>query len=243
MNEYAVKEIFSSLQGEGHNAGTPAIFIRFAGCNMWSGRQEHRSIDAERNSAECALWCDTDFAGGKQFSAEGLAQEVVRVGSEAGLIPGLPLLVFTGGEPLLQLDGSLLVELRGALSGPKDTETMFAIETNGRTVLADEVGEKLDWICVSPKGLPSQLVLRRGHELKLIFPAYDPEAFEQERESLAFDHWYLQAMASTSSADGKPLSVGATRLDPQTMHQVADYCMGHPTWKMSVQLHKVVDLP
>jgi organic radical activating enzyme len=243
MRDYAVKEIFATIQGEGHNAGTPAIFIRFAGCNLWSGRAETRSADAEHNEAECPLWCDTDFVGGERLTAAELANEVVRVGETAGLIPGVPLLVFTGGEPLLQLDAPLLETVRTALAPTDAAEARFAVETNGRTKLPEEVRRLLQWVCVSPKGDPGQLVLREGDELKVVYPAYDPAAFEQARGSLAFDHWYLQAQASVSSSEGAPLPVGTTRLDPELMRQVAAYCVGHPQWKLSVQLHKVVDIP
>jgi 7-carboxy-7-deazaguanine synthase len=173
---YSVKEIFHTLQGEGANAGTPAVFCRFAGCNLWSGREEDRA------SAVCRF-CDTEFvgtdgAGGGRFAAPG---ELVRALVSA-LPPGSPpgLVVCTGGEPLLQLDAPLVEAMHAA-------GFRVAVETNGTQ--APPPG--LDWICVSPKaGAP--LVLDRGQELKLVYPqpGAEPPAFER----LAFDHFFLQPM-------------------------------------------------
>ena len=174
---YAVKEIFYSLQGEGANAGRPAVFCRFAGCNLWSGREEDRA------TAVCRF-CDTDFVGtagdggGRFGSAEDLADAILRRWPEGA--GARPFVVLTGGEPLLQLDEDVLKHLHA-----RGCEA--ALETNG--TLAPPPG--LDWICVSPKaGAP--LRLRCGDELKLVFPQQgaDPDAFEQ----LDFAHFFLQPM-------------------------------------------------
>jgi 7-carboxy-7-deazaguanine synthase len=174
---YSVKEIFYTLQGEGANAGTPAVFCRFAGCNLWSGREEDRA------SAACNF-CDTDFvgtdgtAGGRFADAQALARAV-----EAAWLPGVGshrFVVCTGGEPLLQLDGD-------AIEAFHARGFRVAIETNG--TLPPPAG--IDWICVSPKA-SAALQLRSGNELKLVYPQHDarPESFE----SLAFDHFFLQPM-------------------------------------------------
>jgi len=173
---YAVKEIFYSLQGEGANAGTPAVFCRFAGCNLWSGRE------ADRAGAVCDF-CDTDFVGtdgsggGKFASAADLADAVARqwpAGASHRFV------VCTGGEPLLQLD-------RQAIDALHERGFRVAIETNG--TIAPPEG--IDWICVSPKAA-APLALQGGHELKLVYP--QPLARPEQFESLPFDHFFLQPM-------------------------------------------------
>lgn len=174
---YAVHEIFYSLQGEGANAGRPAVFCRFAGCNLWSGREQ------DRGAAICRF-CDTAFVGtggsggGRFATPEDLADAIVRHWPESG--GARPFVVLTGGEPLLQLDEGLLAHLHAC--GSK-----VALETNG--TLLPPVG--LDWICVSPKA-GAELCLDRGDELKLVFPqeGAEPEAFER----LDFTHFFLQPM-------------------------------------------------
>lgn len=208
---YAVKEIFYTLQGEGANAGTPAVFCRFAGCNLWSGREEDRA------AAQCRF-CDTDFVGvdgdggGKFAGAGDLSAAVDRAWRGAG---GGKLVVCTGGEPLLQLDGPLIdaFHARGF---------RIAVETNG--TLAAPAG--LDWVCVSPKA-DAALVQTAGDELKLIYPqaGADPAAFE----ALAFTHRFLQPM------DGP---------DVETNTRAAiDYCLAHPKWRLSLQTHKYLNIP
>lgn len=212
---YAVKEIFYTLQGEGAQAGRPAVFCRFAGCNLWTGRE------ADRSSAVCTF-CDTDFigtngpGGGKFATPEDLASAVAAKWPAAG--PASPrYVVCTGGEPLLQLDPPLIDALH--------TQGFeIAIETNG--TLAAPAG--IDWICVSPKaGAP--LVQTSGHELKLVYPQLQPEAQPERFSQLAFRHFFLQPM------DG-PDRVANTR------HAI-DYCLAHPTWRLSLQTHKIVGIP
>jgi 7-carboxy-7-deazaguanine synthase (Cx14CxxC type) len=173
---YAVKEIFYTLQGEGANTGTPAVFCRFAGCNLWSGRE------ADRASATCNF-CDTDFVGtdgpggGRFDDAWSLVDAVDRAWSARG--EG-KFIVCTGGEPLLQLDAPLLAALHSR-------GFRVAIETNGTIEALDGI----DWVCVSPKST-APLAIERGDELKLVFPQADapPERFVE----LAFDHFFLQPM-------------------------------------------------
>jgi 7-carboxy-7-deazaguanine synthase len=203
---YAVKEIFLTLQGEGAHAGRAAVFCRFAGCNLWSGREEDRA------GAVCRF-CDTDFIGtdgtlgGRYATAEGLADTIARqwTGDDCNRY-----VVLTGGEPLLQVDAPLITALHAR--GFK-----IAVETNGTI----EAPEGLDWICVSPKA-GSRLVLRAGHELKLVYPqaGAEPEHFT----GLAFERFSLQPM------DGPDVVENATR--------AVDYCLRHPQWRLSVQTHK-----
>ncbi|MCD5360983.1 7-carboxy-7-deazaguanine synthase [Chromobacterium aquaticum] len=207
---YTVKEIFYTLQGEGRQAGRAAVFCRFSGCNLWSGREQDRA------KAVCQF-CDTDFVGvgpdgGKFNSAAALAE---RIAAEwpAGA-GGVPYVVCTGGEPLLQLDAELIAELhrRGF---------EVAVETNG-TVAAPP---GLDWICVSPKA-GAELLLQSGDELKLVYP--QATQLPETVEHLDFDTFYLQPM------DGPELAAN-------TRAAIA-YCMAHPRWRLSVQTHKVTNI-
>ena len=203
---YTVREIFYTLQGEGANAGTPASFVRFTGCNLWSGREEDRA------SALCRF-CDTDFVGGTRFAeADGLADAVLAAWQGG---PSHRLAVCTGGEPLLQLDAALIDALHAR-------GFRIAIETNG----TQPAPAGIDWVCVSPKA-DAPLVLRRGDELKLVFPQ---ERGEPGRyEALDFKHFFLQPM------DGPDLAAN-------TEAAVA-YCRAHPRWRLSLQTHKLIGIP
>lgn len=208
---YAVKEMFKTLQGEGAQAGRAAVFCRFAGCNLWSGREE------DREEAVCRF-CDTDFIGmdgegGGRFSdAEALADALVRTweGDEARRF-----VVFTGGEPLLQLDAALI-----AAAHARGFE--IAVETNGTQVPPAGI----DWICVSPKA-GAELVLTRGQELKLVYP--QPELLPERVARLDFAHFFLQPM------DG-PARLGNTKA-------AVAYCLDHPQWRLSLQTHKMIGIP
>jgi 7-carboxy-7-deazaguanine synthase len=211
---YSIKEIYYTIQGEGAHSGRTAVFCRFSGCNLWSGR-EHDRADA------VCRFCDTDFVGtdgpgGGQFpSAAELAHAVRSRWPAAGNPDTRPFVVCTGGEPLLQLDEPLVHAFHA--SGVE-----VAIETNG-TILPPP---GIDWICVSPKaGAP--LVLNAGQELKLIFP--QPGAAPERFAGLHFSEFYLQPM------DG-PARVENTRLTIR-------YCLEHPQWKLSLQMHKILGLP
>lgn len=211
---YTVKEIFYTLQGEGANAGRAAVFCRFAGCNLWSGRE------ADRSTALCQF-CDTDFVGtngpgGGRFStAQDLAAAVAVTWSCASHPRIRRLVVCTGGEPLLQLDAPLVTALH-------EQNLEIAIETNG--TLPPPVG--IDWICVSPKA-GTDLVIRAGHELKLIFPqtGVEPQQFEQ----LDFRHFFLQPMDGPERERNTQLAVR--------------YCLEHPQWRLSLQTHKLLGIP
>ena len=207
---YAVKELFATLQGEGAQAGRASVFCRFAGCNLWSGRE------ADRADAACRF-CDTDFVGtdgqggGRFADAQTLAGRIAACwkGGEDGRY-----VVFTGGEPLLQLDMALIAAVRGR-------GFAIAVETNG-TLAAPE---GLDWICVSPKA-QAPLRQRQGSELKLVFPqpGLDPACFE----SLDFRHFFLQPMDGPDRARNTQAAVA--------------HCLAHPQWRLSVQTHKMIGI-
>ncbi|MGB1547323.1 MAG: 7-carboxy-7-deazaguanine synthase [Alphaproteobacteria bacterium] len=211
---YAVKEIYATLQGEGANVGRPAVFLRFAGCNLWSGRE------ADRAQAICDF-CDTDFVGtdgpnGGRFEKAGaLADRVRMIWDTAQGVHATPFVVATGGEPLLQLDAALVEALH-------DQGFEIAVETNG-TIAPPE---RIDWLCVSPKA-GAALRVGRGEELKLVYPqpAAAPEAFE----GLDFKHFFLQPLDGPE----RERHVAAAR----------DYCLHHPKWRLSLQAHKLIGMP
>ena len=210
---YSVKEIFYTLQGEGIQAGMPAVFCRFAGCNLWSGREQDRS------TAVCQF-CDTDFVGtdglggGKFTHAEPLAASIASLWPEAD--QSHRLVVLTGGEPLLQVDQALTDALHAH-------GFRIAVETNG--TLAVPPG--IDWICVSPKaGAP--LVQVTGHELKLVFPQPLLMPDNLPWNKLSFDHYLLQPMDGPNQADNTRAALA--------------YCQAHPRWRLSVQTHKVLGI-
>jgi 7-carboxy-7-deazaguanine synthase len=210
---YAVKEIYYTLQGEGVQTGRAAVFLRFTGCNLWSGRED------DRGDATCNF-CDTDFVGtdgpggGKFATAENLARAARAVWRGNSGTP--PYVVLTGGEPMLQVDEALIAALHAQ-------GFEIAIETNGTL----PVPRAIDWICVSPKaGTP--LVQRSGDELKLVYPqaALDPRALE----GLDFAHFLLQ-----------PMDEGAN--SAANLSAAIDYCRAHPKWRLSLQTHKLLGLP
>lgn len=212
---YAVKELYYTLQGEGAQTGRAAVFCRFAGCNLWTG------LERDRTTAVCTF-CDTDFVGtngpggGRFATPESLAQSALHTWRDGRHASGTPLVVCTGGEPLLQLDIPLIDAFH-------DVGFQVAVETNG-TQLAPP---GLDWICVSPKaGAP--LRLKSGDELKLVYPQREAEAQPERFESLAFRFFSLQPM------DGP-------HRDENTQRAVA-YCLAHPRWRLSLQTHKLLGL-
>ncbi|HJV87138.1 MAG TPA: 7-carboxy-7-deazaguanine synthase [Noviherbaspirillum sp.] len=209
---YSVKEIFYTLQGEGTHAGRPAVFCRFSGCNLWTGRE------SDRASAICKF-CDTDFVGtdgelgGKFRDSESLAQVIDALWPSS--YAASKFVVFTGGEPLLQLDEALI-------SSMHEHGFEIAIETNGTL----PVPAGVDWICVSPK-MGSELCVRKGNELKVVVPQEGQSLADYE--SLAFGHFYVQPM------DGPELKRN-TRL-------AIDICKSNPKWKLSLQTHKLLQIP
>ena len=208
---FVVKEIFKTLQGEGAQAGRAAIFCRFAGCNLWSGREEDRS------TAICRF-CDTEFVGrdgrggGRFQTATSLADAIALEWGEG--LDGR-FVVFTGGEPLLQLDSELIRAVRGR-------GFFTAIETNGTI----EAPAELDWICVSPKAGTS-IRQTAGQELKLVFP--QAGALPEQFERLDFRHFFLQPMDGPERARNTALAI--------------QYCLAHPRWRISLQTHKLMGIP
>lgn len=209
---YTVKEMFYTLQGEGGQAGRPAVFCRFAGCNLWTG------LERDRAKAICQF-CDTDFVGtdgdngGKFKTADDLATAVKALW--LGDSGGTPLVVCTGGEPLLQLDAAMVDAFHAV-------GLEIAVESNGTIAPPDGI----DWLCISPK-IGSEMIVTKGEELKLVYPQEggDPAQFEH----LDFKHFFLQPMDSPRQAENTVKTV--------------DYCKAHPQWRLSLQTHKFIDIP
>ena len=210
---YKVKEIFYTLQGEGAHAGRPAVFCRFASCNLWTGHERDRA------RAICQF-CDTDFVGtngpggGRFRTAEALADAILAAWTGEPGDGVEPYVVCTGGEPLLQLDAD-------AVSAIHARGFSVAVETNGTR----HAPRGLDWICVSPKA-GTEIVLTKGDELKLVFP--QDEAPPDEYEHLAFGRLWLQPMDGPDREKNTQLAV--------------EYCLTHPQWRLSVQTHKYIGI-
>jgi 7-carboxy-7-deazaguanine synthase len=211
---YAVKECFYTLQGEGLQSGRPAVFLRFAGCNLWTGRE------ADRATAVCRF-CDTDFVGigpdgGKFSTAASLAAHVDARWPSAASPRARKLVVCTGGEPLLQLDAVAIDALHA-----RGFEV--AVETNG----TQPAPPGLDHICVSPKANAS-LVLRAGTELKLVYPQVEADAQPERFADLDFAHFFLQPMDGPDAA--------------ANVRAALQYCLAHPQWRLSLQTHKWLEI-
>lgn len=209
---YSVKEIYYTLQGEGAQAGRAAVFLRFSGCNLWTGREE------DRHKAVCQF-CDTDFVGtdgenGGKYGAEGLASKVAEVWQGKGGDARFKYVVCTGGEPMLQLDDD-------ACDALHDRGFEIAIETNG----TKPVDCNVDWVCVSPKA-GSEIVQTWGNELKLVFP--QPENKPEQFAWMNFKHHFLQAK------DGPDIRIN--------MQACVDYCLLNPQWRLSIQTHKLLGI-
>lgn len=211
---YSVKELFYTLQGEGAQTGRAAVFCRFSGCNLWSG------LEKDRHKTVCPF-CDTDFVGvdgeggGKFHNAEQLADAIISTWpAGTGQKNYRPYVVFTGGEPLLQLDSKLIQRLHAV-------GFEIGVETNGTI----EAPEGIDWLCVSPKQADN-LKQNYGNEIKLLFPRHDldPEKFE----TLDFQHFFLQAVDEAGDTDH--------------LQAVIQYCLDHPKWRVSLQTHKLLGL-
>lgn len=199
--KYRIKEVFWSIQGEGWNVGKPSIFVRFTGCNQWTG------VESDRASgfADCARWCDTDFAGGEWIEHEALLAKIGAWRTQAQLV------VFTGGEPALQLSPELLRDV-AALG------FQCAMETNGTVPLPH--GDC--WITVSPKGGKHRLCVTAGDELKLVYPQLGVQP--DEVKHLRFAHFYLQPRDNS----------------PEHTVACLDYIRQNPVWRLSMQVHKFI---
>ena len=211
MRTYKVKEVFYTLQGEGAQSGRPAVFCRFSGCNLWSGREQ------DRHKAICQF-CDTNFWGtdgvnGGNYSAGELASLAAQLWGNTAL--GRPLVVCTGGEPLLQLNKELVDAFH--IAGFE-----VAVETNG----TQEVPPGVDWLCVSPKA-GAALKVKSGNELKLVFP--QAGASPSDFEALDFEHFFIQPMDGSDLAKNTQLAV--------------QFCLANPKWRLSLQTHKILNIP
>lgn len=212
---YTVREIYYTLQGEGAQTGRPAVFLRFAGCNLWSGREKDRA------SAICNF-CDTEFVGtggpggGKFETATSLANAVSARWS-AGQSTAKPYVVCTGGEPLLQLDEPAIEALHAA-------GFEIGVETNGTIKAPPDI----DWICVSPKA-SAPVLQDSGHELKLVYPQKEEKAQPEAFADMEFSHYFLQPLDNDEK-------------DENTLAAIR-YCLAHPRWKLSLQTHKLIGMP
>lgn len=221
MSGYRVKEMFYSLQGEGARSGRAAVFCRFSKCNLWNGREDSRATSVCR-------FCDTDIVGidgqngGAFDDAEALAHAITALWPDTKSAHGKPYVIFTGGEPLLQLDTELINAMH-------QLGFEVAIETNG-TLPAPE---GIDWICLSPKSTAA-IVLERCDELKLVYPQDDalPETFA----SFPAQHYFLSPMASPHIRAGSD----DTRHD--NTRKALDYCRNHPQWRLTLQMHKLLGI-
>lgn len=202
---YLINSIFYTLQGEGFWTGRPAVFVRFSRCNLWTGREE------DRHKAVCQF-CDTDFQRSERYTGAQLLDAVEDLWPSGW---GSKMVVFTGGEPLLQVDEELVDDLICA-------GFYTAVETNGTV----QPGALVDWTCISPKA-NTTLEITKGDELKLVYPQVgaEPERFEH----LDFDHFWLSPMDGPDLADNTKAAV--------------DYCLEHPRWRLNIQTHKIVGVP
>ena len=210
---YSIKEIYKTIQGEGAFSGRPAVFCRFAGCNLWTGREEDRS------SAVCQF-CDTDFVGtngenGGKYDSNELAEQLDQIWRQSCDDIENKFVVFTGGEPLLQLDETLIRTV-------KDIGFYIAVETNGTCDAPDGI----DWICMSPKA-GAELKLKSGNELKLVFP--QPTLMPEDIVGLEFERYFLQPMDGPNAETNTKLAT--------------EYCLTHPKWELSLQMHKLLGIP
>ena len=211
---YKIKEIFFTLQGEGRQAGRVSVFCRFAGCNLWSGRER------DRRDAACRF-CDTDYVGlngnlGGKYTEEELASLLWKMWSEESDGSGTPYIVFTGGEPLLQLDEALI-------NACKSFGFEIAVETNGTKIPP----KGIDWICVSPKPRSKQ-ILQQGNEIKLIYPQIEQEMSPEHFIEQNFDHFYIQPMDGPNQTEN--------------IQETIKYCLQHPKWNLSLQTHKIIGI-
>ncbi|MBS8240091.1 7-carboxy-7-deazaguanine synthase [Marinobacter lipolyticus] len=216
---YRVKEAFYTLQGEGAQAGRAAVFCRFSKCNLWNGREKDRA------QAVCDF-CDTDFVGtdgqngGRFDSAEALARHIRSLWPDA---PGQPYVVCTGGEPLLQLDTELIAAFH-------QQGFEVGVETNGTLPAPSGI----DWLCVSPKA-DAPVVIERCDELKLVYP--QPKAMPERFADVQARHYFLSPMASPTAPEG-----GSDPVKQSNTRKATDYCLAHPRWRLTLQMHKIIGI-
>lgn len=217
---YAIVEVFRTLQGEGINAGRSAIFVRFAGCNLWSGVDRRRGVDAESSGALCPLFCDTDFIARCKFELQGLV-DLIEAEGKADIV------VFTGGEPALQLDMPLVLACH-------ELGLETCIETNGTVAFKEGVTDTINHICVSPKLPDDKIIVRKGTELKVVVPRYRPENYAELAKGFTFR--FISPEAST-------LSIGKSVTIMSVEKEAARWCIEHSPWRLSLQTHKHLEIP
>lgn len=260
--KYAINEIFYTIQGEGSFAGTPAVFVRFAGCNLWRNTPETREADAERSSAFCPTWCDTEFGMREMLTAREIVERVQRawLGPDRDLAAGreiteapLRLIVLTGGEPLLQFDADLFEKLYYETDG-----LVVSIETNGTKELPEDefIHEKHEegalFITCSPKVPPAKLQLRHLDELKVVFPDYVPHLYSDHFRAVYEDRavreryvdfdevaLFIQPRAVTPSSG----TVGKSLISNDHTERAVAFVMKNPQWRLSMQTHKILGVP
>ncbi len=224
MKNYSLASApFRTIQGEGLNAGRCALFVRFAGCNLWTGLDRTRDRDAERHDVECPRWCDTDFRPTQRPALHELVA-LIRDHADAGLV------VFTGGEPLMQLDLELVSTVKDACPTLE-----LAVETNGTRAFDPGVEALISHVCVSPKVGPERMKLRRGTELKVVVPAYDPEPFDTACDALGtlfFKALFVSPEAHPTNGIQQP-----------AVDEAVQWVINHPRWRLSFQLHKAIGVP
>ena len=208
---YSVKEIYFTLQGEGFHTGRAAVFFRFSGCNLWNG------IEKDRKNAICN-WCDTDFLGtngenGGKYSAIQIINQIKKVWPIKET--SKPYVIFTGGEPLLQLDNDLIEMVHNA-------HFEIGLETNGTIIPPSGI----DWICVSPKA-KSNFILKKGNELKVVYPQHGMNPLEHNK--LDFEHFFIQPMEGLNQKEN--------------IKKSKDFILKYPQWKLSLQTHKILGIP
>ncbi len=239
MKTYLVKALFPTVQGEGYHAGTPAVFVRLVGCNLWSGQEADRKRDAERNFADCPLWCDTDFTreGARRMTAREVVEEVALVADGADLV------VVTGGEPLLQLDAALV----RALVAERLT---VAVETNGTVALDDEMLALARtgrlFVTCSPKLVPARLRLQIASEVKVVVPDYAEHA-QATRERLGPWHAFVQPRDPTVLVARHTAGDGLAAFETDEYRAAAACALAfvrqNPGWRISTQTHKLNGYP
>lgn len=216
MKKYTVHEFFATLQGEGLYAGQKSVFIRFAGCNMWTGDPSTRERDFKRNGAHCALFCDTEFRGGERYVATQIVAEAKKLGASKHTF-----VVLTGGEPLLQVDKELLLAF-------KQAGIPVHVETNGSLPVKQPWRELITHLVISPKQAPERIVQTECDELKVVIPRYDPHAYSE----------VIQSRRKTVQPEEDP----DENVWKENIHKAKDFVMDNEAWSLSLQIHKYLGM-
>lgn len=215
IRRYLISDIFLSVQGEGYHSGIPALFIRFGYCNMWDGREETREKWAKKGVSSCPLFCDTDFRSNRKlYDVRELVDHCHRIVLRYKWTSP-PLIVFTGGEPLLALDERLVDAIKSEFRTSR-----LAVETNGTVLPFKGALDSIDHVCVSPKTRTGLIQVTKGDEIKVIWPDYSPLGYQDLAGG--FEHWYVQPSSAAHA-------LGAV-----------EFCLSNPRWRLSYQIHKII---